>query len=240
MSEALDGYRRVEDRGSVGLIRDGYIHELQTALLHHEDLEVLSDAGRGTVKQCRAGDGRAVVREYRRGGLVRHFLKKYYVLDNRPWRELQVWDFVYRAGLSVPKPLGAVWKKVGPFYSGAFASEYIVSQHLEDWIKSNPEENMRDQTLHRVGEQFKAMHDLGILHADLQVRNVLIDSSNQAYLIDFDNAQIVETVSPEQADANLERFLRSLLKRQVPLPRIVPVMIGYGKDSDEAETWVRA
>lgn len=240
MTEVLDGFTRVESDGTVSLIRDGYVDELHSALLDPDQLEPLSNAGRGTIRQCRAGGKQAVIREYRRGGFVRHFLKKHYLLDNRPWRELQVWDYAHREGLSVPRPLGAVWKRTGPFYSGAIASELIPAQHLEDWMKSDLDANIRDNVLFRVGEQFRRMHDLGIWHADLQVRNVLIDRQNQTYLIDFDNARMLDTVDDAKTEENLKRFRRSFLKRQVPLSRIVPIMLGYGLDRREAERWVRA
>ena len=240
MKESLDGYTRVEADGAVGLIRDGYAGTLQSAMLNPAKLEDLTQAGRGTVKLCRTPDGHAVVREYRRGGFVRHFLKKHYLFDNRPKRELEVWEYAHAKGLSVPKPLGALWRKRGPYYSGLIASEYIESKHLEDWIKSCPDDALRDAVLQKVGEQFRAMHDLGILHADLQVRNVLVDTSHNVYIIDFDNAQVLDSLSREAGDANLDRFRRSLMKRRIPLPHIVPILLGYGKDQHDAESWLRA
>jgi 3-deoxy-D-manno-octulosonic acid kinase len=67
------------------------------------------------------------------------------------------------------------------------------------------------------------MHAEGIRHADLTSDNVLIDSQNRFYLIDFDQARVMNQIDDWQWQP-LYRFQRSIDKRNRKLN------LNYGED----------
>ncbi|MFP6584122.1 MAG: lipopolysaccharide kinase InaA family protein [Candidatus Hydrogenedentota bacterium] len=230
MISPLDGFEVIERDNATALIREEYVDALTPALFDRTGLEPGPDAGRGTVQFCDIPGGKAVVREYRRGGFVRHFVKRHYFNDNRALKELKVWNLAYENDLSVPKPLATFWKKQGPFYSGSFVAEHVESMHLEDWLNAYPDNEERELILKKVGKAFADMHALQIMHADLQVRNVLIAAGGDVKLIDFDNARIQNPLPNRITQQNLLRFERSLFKRGFCVDLMFSIFEGYGVD----------
>jgi 3-deoxy-D-manno-octulosonic acid kinase len=62
-----------------------------------------------------------------------------------------------------------------------------------------------------VGSTIRLFHDQGVVHADLNARNILVTPENRVYLIDFDRARI-RTADTRAFRANLKRLRRSLDK----------------------------
>jgi 3-deoxy-D-manno-octulosonic acid kinase len=62
-----------------------------------------------------------------------------------------------------------------------------------------------------VGACIRRFHDHGVIHADLNARNILITGDNRVYLIDFDRAQI-RLGATSLFQASLGRLKRSLHK----------------------------
>jgi len=79
---------------------------------------------------------------------------------------------------------------------------------LADLLEANcPDHN----TWAAIGACIRRFHAAGIWHADLNVRNILLDGDARVFLIDFDRARF----SPgEEVDGkgNLKRLKRSLAK----------------------------
>lgn len=57
----------------------------------------------------------------------------------------------------------------------------------------------------------RRLHDAGILHRDLNVRNVLV-AGPEIFAIDFDGARVLPALSPAQRFSNLSRLDRSYVK----------------------------
>jgi 3-deoxy-D-manno-octulosonic acid kinase len=66
-----------------------------------------------------------------------------------------------------------------------------------------------------VGACIRKFHDAGVVHADLNARNILLsetgDANARVYLIDFDRARIGKP-SKKVSKNNLDRLHRSLAK----------------------------
>jgi len=62
-----------------------------------------------------------------------------------------------------------------------------------------------------VGKCIRRFHDAGLWHADLNARNILLNSERQAYLIDFDRARFTPGKKVD-GQGNLNRLKRSLVK----------------------------
>lgn len=204
------------------------VEPVRDALFHAERYASEALGGRGSVYQFPVGEQRAIVRRYQRGGAVRHLLKDGYFFDNRPLRELQVWCYAYESDVPVPLPLGVMWYRRGPLYYGAIAAQYIASGHLQAYLGSGPENDARREVLVRAGQAIRDMHARGIVHADLQVRNILIEPEGTVLLIDFDNARKVKAIGDRARYRNLLRLRRSFEKNKIDSRDFEIICEGYG------------
>lgn len=220
------------------LVRDGYEATIG-ALRDPRSYRAVDFAsgGRESHPVVQIGDGiRVLVRAYRRGGALRRLNRDRYFLPGRAFRELRVTEHAARSGVRVPTIVGAAerWRILG--YHAAIASLWIEgARDLVEWLRNAPEADGL-AALHEAGSQVAAMHDAGVAHPDLNLRNVLVVSGNarpglDVYLIDFDRARIHAAALPAAVRRrNLLRFGRSARKRGVPLgPREWAAMReGYG------------
>ena len=150
----------------------------------------------------------AVLRHYRRGGLVARISRQHYVWlgegRSRAFSEFALLDVMYRQGLPVPQPLGAAWWRSGLIYRAAIVVARI------------PQARTLAQSLDSADPQAIAaailkMHDAGVWHADLNAFNILLDDAGHVWLIDFDRGR-VRDMAPRLRNANLARLRRSLCK----------------------------
>ncbi|HEY5738358.1 MAG TPA: 3-deoxy-D-manno-octulosonic acid kinase [Gammaproteobacteria bacterium] len=156
----------------------------------------------------------AVLRQYRRGGFVGHLLSNQYLWLgwrlSRPWREWQVLERARDAGLPVPEPIAACACRSYFWYRAALMTSYLEDTEM---LTKRLEREALDPGLWRsLGQLIKRMHDERIRHADLTSDNILIDSANRFYLIDFDQARIMKRLDDWQWQP-LYRFQRSMIKR---------------------------
>lgn len=224
----LDDYVKISSKGHKALVRGGLPDVVAAALIDCSGCTPAGSSGRGTVLRFPCGNRWGVIRKYLRGGVIRHFLSDSYLLHNRPLRELRLHDHVWRQGLPVPEPLGVCWQWRGPFLRGAIATVEIPARNLLDYLQAQPEQGV--DAMRRCGELFRRMHDSGVWHADLQVRNVLVGEPD-LYLIDLDNARLIPGMTRVQRARNLFRFRRSLEKNGLPLGLFDALCRGYGEES---------
>ena len=169
--------------------------------------------GRGSAYFLETPFGEAVVGEYLRGGLPGRFNRDRYLFTgwerSRPVAEFRILTELSTMGLPVPFPLAAYTQRRGLLYTGSLLTRRIMnSLPLADLIAGNSDNPAFWQ---RTGACIRRFHDHGVIHADLNARNILIDLENRVYLIDFDRARI----EPGQQTAyarNLDRLHRSFEK----------------------------
>jgi 3-deoxy-D-manno-octulosonic acid kinase len=177
-----------------------------------------SARGRGTTWFLKPSDGkRYVLRHYRRGGLLARFAVDRYGWrgeDNtRPFAEWQLTYRLHRAGLPVPTPIAARYRRQGSTYSGDIITERLTTVgSLADCLRTGA---LSVLTWISIGRCLRRFHDLGVCHADLNAHNVLL-SEDDVYLIDFDRCQL--RGGGFWRDANLVRLRRSLDKITWSLP----------------------
>jgi tRNA A-37 threonylcarbamoyl transferase component Bud32 len=212
-----------------------------TALVHAEGARVIAaalldgqgcapagDCGRGELLRFAHEAGTGLIRRCRRGGVVRRLLKESYFLHNRPLQEFRMHVRLFNGGLAVPAPLGVCWDRHGLWFAGALATRQVDAPNLLDYLRGKP--RAEEDTLRRCGAPIRQMHDIGVFHADLQVRNILV-GDDRVYLIDFDNARLVGALSPLQRARNLLRLRRSLEKNGLAVSLLKPLCEGYGIES---------
>jgi len=171
-----------------------------------------SGGGRGGVLRLDAPFGRAVLRHYRRGGLVARLLRDRYLWTgadrSRGFAEFRLLAELAARGLPVPAPIAARYVRDGAFYRADLITREIPqSATLAQLLASG---RLDAATAARVGATIAAFHNAGAYHADLNAHNVLLDAST-VWLIDFDRGAL-RTPARAWQQANLARLERSLRK----------------------------
>jgi 3-deoxy-D-manno-octulosonic acid kinase len=178
-----------------------------------------SAEGRGAAVFIDADGRRLVLRHYRRGGWIAKLSRDRYL-----WRSADLtrsfieWHLLYmmhRAGLPVPKPIAACYRRTGRYgYSADLLTEQIPDVSslatrlaagalpLSGWIA--------------IGRCLRRFHRDGVCHADLNAHNVLLNDAQQVWLVDFDRGRLRRPGL--WCDSNLTRLRRSIEKISAQLP----------------------
>lgn len=169
--------------------------------------------GRGGSIRIQLGDEQVILRHYYRGGLVRKLFTDQYLWlgkhRSRPWREWQILLKAGEAGLPVPEPVAACVTRSGICYRAAIMTRYLVdTQTLAARLANSL---LEPGDWYQLGLLIKRLHIAGIRHADLNASNILVDSVNRFYIIDFDRARLVKRLDDWQWRP-LYRLQRSLNK----------------------------
>ncbi len=169
--------------------------------------------GRGGSVRIQLGDDQVILRHYYRGGLVRKLFTDQYLWlgkhRSRPWREWQILLKAQAAGLPVPEPVAACVTRTGFYYHAAIMTRYLVdTQTLAERLANSL---LEPGDWYQLGLVIKRLHVAGIRHADLNASNILVDSANRFYIIDFDRARLVKRLDDWQWRP-LYRLQRSLNK----------------------------
>ena len=171
-----------------------------------------------------------LIKQYSHGGISEKFFPKLYFLSNRFLHEFYMYINILKDNLPVPEYLGGFWSKKLGFYKCGVITDYIPETYtLEELLKNNffSIEEKYD-ILIKCGKIIKNMHDIGIFHNDLQIRNLLIDSKNKSvFLIDFDNAKKITTFNNYYRSQNLLRLKRSFIKRGISTDFFNILLKGY-------------
>lgn len=173
-----------------------------------------SGAGRGVVYHLPVGKlGQAVLRPYRRGGLVRHLVERRYFLGDRAFDELTLTERLRRLDLPVPEPLAAVQRSLSPGYRAALVTRRIPGV---DPLPALLEAGSRDADglMAAAGRTVGRMHREGAWHADLNAFNLLADpTGGPVHVVDFDRGRFFEdAVTGFFARSNRKRLRKSLEK----------------------------
>jgi 3-deoxy-D-manno-octulosonic acid kinase len=176
-----------------------------------------SARGRGATYFIRADQRRFVLRHYRRGGLMaRLFGDHYRWRDEQSTRPFAEWQLTYRlqrAGLPVPVPLAARYRRQGSSYRGDLLTERLPTVgSLAECLRTGA---LSVVTWIAIGRCIRRFHDFGVCHADLNAHNVLL-SEEGVYLIDFDRCLLRKPGL--WCDGNLVRLRRSLEKVSWGMP----------------------
>lgn len=164
---------------------------------------------------------RILLRPYAHGGLLARLNRRLFLNPERPLRELEHALLAEQRGVNTARPLAVVKQQRGRLYRAYFVCEEIGS--VEDGVHFARRVSRGEVTLAvkravicEVAREVRRMHDVGLIHGDLHLKNLLIRVNGpahvQAFVIDFDLSRSVEQVSLSQRLGNLMRLGRSVRK----------------------------
>ena len=187
-----------------------------------DECQPVASGGRGQAWFIKLGELSAVLRSYQRGGMLAKLNRQSYlgysVENSRSFKEWRLLQSMHEKSLPVPRPVAASvcrWPlSFSPLYRAHILIERIEGSQTFDQLLSMQAEEV--SVWRSIGHCIRHFHDENIYHADLNANNILLNSRQKVYLIDFDKCEIR---SNSQQDAqwkkdNLQRLQRSLLKQQ--------------------------
>lgn len=169
-------------------------------------------AGRSGVRLVEQAGRQWVWRHNCRGGWCRRISRDSYLwLGEARTRTFQEWRLLHEmrlAGLPVPAPVAAIYRRSGLTYTCDLITSYLpgtssLGAHLTCGT-------VGDETWSAVGECIRRFHADGVCHADLNAHNVLIGTDNVIYLVDFDRGR--KRPPGAWVEGNWRRLRRSVEK----------------------------
>lgn len=239
------GFVPVELADSRLMVREGY--ERHAAAIGLADarsaVETVSGGRAAHPVVSLPGGGRIVVRRYRRGGAVRNVNRETYFIGHRAFAEALATERARGGGVRVPRVVAALERPSHPGYHAALASVWIPdSLDLASWLNrandaSAAGDGEADRVLRSVGEQIRRMHDAGIAHPDVNLRNLLVARGSNGgpavWVLDFDRARLYEGGVPAaRRERDLRRLVRSAGKLGAPIGAVGWSAMGAGYGAD--------
>jgi 3-deoxy-D-manno-octulosonic acid kinase len=175
-------------------------------------------AGRGgAYRIALPGAPAAVVRPYRRGGVLARLVRTTYVGPfPRPLRELAATVEARRRGVPAPEVLAARVEGSLVYRGALVTAELAGAATLLEALRRAPDAGAQRALAARAGRAVGRMHAAGVFHADLNLTNVVVHpgrDGDDVTLLDFDRARLRATpLGPRARRRNLARLARSLAK----------------------------
>lgn len=199
-------------------------------------------AGRGAVPRLPVEghpDERMMVRRYLRGGLLRFINRDLYLDGRRAFRELAVTAAAGRSGVPTAEVIAAVSIRA----AGCWHRCFLFSKELPGCVdlpayllrRAEAASFAADKraALERAARVVRLMHDRGFFHADLNMKNILVQTGTpeRLFIIDWDKSRRHERLDDGLRRQNAVRFCRSLAKLAAA---------GLPADARDAEAFLRA
>lgn len=174
--------------------------------------------GRGEAYAVALGSTPAVVRHARHGGLLAPLLGDRFWGRPRFHHEAELSRRLVAGGVRTPGVLAGVRYRAGPAHRADVATEQIAGADLVEvfYGERPPEGPRRLAALEALGALVRHLHDLGYVHPDLQLRNLLLTGAGgpapRAWLLDVDTCRPMRSDRDAERARNLARFYRSWAK----------------------------
>jgi hypothetical protein len=184
-----------------------------------------SMTGRGNMRML--GDD-MIVRELVHGGLFGKITGWRFLSKSRSVRELKISNYLIENGIRTPEIPAVRFVKCGMFYSIDVITRLVPdSIDLLTWLEkfrleqkgevlrfaqNNWQDNLFTTIFHDTGGLVRKMHDLGVWHADLHLKNILLDEQLNPWILDLDKALHLPVLPDFMRQLNLKRFFRSCRK----------------------------
>jgi 3-deoxy-D-manno-octulosonic acid kinase len=184
--------------------------------------------GRTSIKTLSFRDKRLlIIKEYFRGGWLRHLNKKYYLRlgKTRSQLEFEALQLAREAGVNCPEPLAFVFCGKLFYRNWLLLRKINNSQTLSEIAITDPKR--AQEIMPKLVIELQKLIDAKILHVDLHPGNVLLDEQNSVYLIDFDKARRVRLKEKILQKLYLNRWRRAIQKHK--LPDLLAIKLNFGQ-----------
>jgi 3-deoxy-D-manno-octulosonic acid kinase len=202
------------------------------------------------------GNERIVIRHYRRGGKIQKLTSDLYWGASRPLRELWIGYHAMVKGIPTAEILAACHTRIfWRFHRGDLISREIRNgKDLATYLKSLPRHLTGEKLLQKrkvieiVGKLIRNMHDVGIFHGDLNLKNIVIQINDsrriKGYILDFDKSFIKSNLNKNLRIRNLLRLNRSVEKFKatgLPITRtdVIRFLISYYQNPTDFKTLLK-
>jgi len=164
---------------------------------------------------------RLFVREYRHGGLFAGILRNIFVGEGRPFREIRITEDARAGGVDTPEVLACVGTRGRLFQRWSMVqAELEEGEDLEGLLlrmgrSADLEVARRRRRIARAAARaVRKLHDLGIFHADLHLKNLMVrpGDDDRPVIVDFDKSTRHERLGRDRRLRNLLRLDRSVEK----------------------------
>lgn len=156
------------------------------------------------------------LRPMRHGGLLAPLWGERIASMARPLQELRVTETLRARGAPVPRVAAAVGWPAAPLWRAVLGTVHVErSRDGVAWLAAGPPPEEIAAVAAAAGRAVRAFHEAGGRHADLHLKNLLVDADERVWVIDLDKARAGDPPSPRRRMAELVRLYRSLLKRGV-------------------------
>lgn len=214
---------------------------------HPDALATSKRGGRRPLSQLDTQLGNVLVREYRKGGLLRFVRGRRFFGRWRPLMELVLHRRLEALGVPVVEAVGAVVMRGALGWRGFLLSREVpVSVDLEAWLYGVPIETGRPrrEILKAAGHAVRRLHDAGVSHPDLHPKNLLVTGSGDVLVLDLDKAGALDEPLPVPARLrDLARLGRSIEKHRMKglsagRREALRFLEGYAGSADAAAEWL--
>jgi len=174
--------------------------------------------GRGEAYGVPLGATAAVVRHARHGGLLAPLLGDVFLGRPRFYHEAELSRRLADGGVRTPAVLAGVRYRAGPLHRADVATEQVPGPDLVEVFFGDrpPAGPARTAALDALGRLVRRLHDLGWVHPDLQLRNLLLTGLDagtpEVWLLDVDTCRPMRGNADTERARNLARFYRSWAK----------------------------
>jgi len=166
---------------------------------------------------------RVVIRHYHHGGLLRGITRDFLGSVSRPLAELGMLEAARRAGVRLPVPLGLI---LAPAFGGLIKADLLtvfigdgidLLTYCKGWRPGSGYKliQRKFEVAALAAKEIKKMHLAGFYHADLQLKNLLLQNragDRKIFVLDFDRAYRAASLTRREITKNLLRFYRSFRK----------------------------
>lgn len=179
--------------------------------------------GRCLAMPCDDMAERIIIRRYYHGGLLGAMVGDLFWNQARPINELMISEMALEMGLKSAEVVAVIKHNIlYPFFKAEIATREITgASDLIHCIKDNISINInllkkKRSIIHEIASAVRKMHDIGIYHGDLHLKNILLkenhDGSFCAYIIDMDKSKLRQGLDIAKRMKNLRRLDRSVEK----------------------------
>ncbi len=155
-----------------------------------------------------------VLRHYYRGGLIGKLINDSYWFsaqqNTRAAKEFALLATMQQLALPAPKPIAYRVIRSGFLYRADLLSSRI--ENAQDLVAILSSQTLSHDVWKKIGATIKRFHDKSIYHHDLNAHNILINNSNDVFIIDFDRGEIRLNNKNDWQQANMARLQRSFIK----------------------------